>query len=66
MTENRYIINPDIGKEDDDEVEIIKKGVRLQVKMNKLNGSPVARYDAKKKRPYLEYPDGRREYSNEF
>ena len=26
-------------------------------------GKPVARYDDVKKRPYLEYPDGRKEYN---
>jgi len=25
-------------------------------------GLPVARYDAEQRRPYLEYPDGRRDY----
>jgi len=31
----------------------------------KAAGKPVARYDEKKRRPYLEYPDGRREYTIE-
>ena len=29
------------------------------------NGHPVALYDKMKKCPYLEYPDGRREYADE-
>lgn len=28
----------------------------------KMNGAPVARYDAGRKQPYLLHPDGRREY----
>lgn len=28
-------------------------------------GLPIARYDTEKKEPYLEYPDGRREYGLE-
>ncbi len=28
----------------------------------KVNGHPVALYDPELKKPYLEYPDGRRDY----
>ena len=63
--EKKYIINPSIGEEDSAEVHIIKKGARLQVAMSKLKGNPIARFDAKTKRPYLEYADGRRQYSDE-
>ena len=37
--------------------------VREEIANTKYGGKPVARYDEKKKRPYLEYPDGKREYS---
>lgn len=30
--------------------------------IRKIKGLPVARYDDKTKRAFLEYPDGRREY----
>jgi len=39
--------------------------VREEIADMIYGGKPVARYDATAKRPYLEYPDGRREYSIE-
>jgi hypothetical protein len=65
MNSNDYKINPAIGEEDMEQVKTIQKGVRLQVKLNKLKGAPIARFDFKTKKPYLEYPDGRKEYSYE-
>ena len=62
----KYRINPSIGEEDSAEVNMIKKGVRLQVAMSKLKGNPIARFDAKKKSPYLEYADGSRKYFDEL
>ena len=62
MAVNEYKINPAIGDEDSDEVKAIQKGVREQVKISKRKGAPVARYDFKTKRPFLEYPDGRKVY----
>lgn len=62
---DEYKINEQIGEEDSEQVKSIQQGVRIQVKLNQLKGKPVARFDAKKKRAYLEYPDGRREYSLE-
>ena len=61
----KYKLNTEIGAEDDEQFKNIQQGVRLQVKLNQLKGTPVAKFDAKKKLPYLEYPDGRREYSLE-
>ena len=65
MINNGYIINPAIGEEDIEHVKIIQKGVRMQVNLNKLKGAPIARFDFKAKKPYFEYPDGRKEYSND-
>ena len=39
--------------------------VREEIADMMYGGKPVARYDATAKRPYMEYPDGRREYSIE-
>ena len=50
--EEKYKINPGLSEEDSAEVNMIKKGVRLQVAMSKLKGNPIARFDAKKKSPY--------------
>jgi hypothetical protein len=48
----------------DDELEVnrIKRGVRLHVKMLKNSGVPIAKFDLKAKRAYLEYADGRKDY----
>jgi len=64
MTNNVYKINPAIGEEDLEHVKAIQKGVRLQVKLNQLKGAPIAKFDFKTRRPYLEYPDGRKEYGD--
>jgi DNA-damage-inducible protein J len=39
-----------------------KKAVHRAIRETRAKGQPVALYDAKRKRPYLEYPDGRKEY----
>ena len=65
MAGQTYDLNPSIGDEDIKTDEIIRKGVRLLVQHNKNKGAPIARFDSKTKWPYLEYPDGHREYVNE-
>ena len=65
MINKGYIINPAIGEEDQMHVKVIQKGVRMQVKLNKLKGAPIARFDVRLKKPYFEYPDGRKEYNND-
>ena len=57
-----YKIDPTLGEED---IEEVKKGVRLQIEMNNTKGFPIARYDAEARKPYLEYPDGRKVYKND-
>ena len=42
-----------------------QKTVAETVDQTYATGFPVALYDKVKKRPYLEYPDGRREYTDE-
>jgi len=39
-----------------------KKAVADAIDRNRTEGYPIALYDKVKKCPYLEYPDGRREY----
>ena len=39
-----------------------QKAVTETVAQNRTNGYPVALYDTEKGCPYLEYPDGHREY----
>ena len=40
-----------------------QKAVADDITHNRANGYPIALYDAKSKRVYLEYADGRREYA---
>ena len=47
----------------DDELTLrFKESIRLDDEERRIKGLPVARYDDELKRPYIEYPDGRREY----
>ena len=39
-----------------------REAVRQAIAETKARGNPVAMYDAELKKPYFEYPDGRREY----
>ena len=41
-----------------------QKAVAEAIARDHADGFPVALYDKDKKCPYLEYPDGRREYTN--
>ena len=49
-----------------DRVAEMERGYRVavadEIARNRVEGYPIALYDADKKCPYLEYPDGRREY----
>jgi len=42
-----------------------QKAVAETIAQSRASGFPVALYDKIKKCPYLEYPDGRREYTDE-
>ena len=42
-----------------------KESIRIDDEVRRIKGLPVARYDDKTKKAYLEYPDGRREYVGE-
>ena len=42
-----------------------KSAVTGAIDRHRSDGYPIALYDKAKKRPYLEYPDGRREYTDE-
>lgn len=64
IKEERDFNDPDItlGMTDDEMTERFQKAVELAILKAKAMGLPVQRYDADRKRPYLEYPDGTREY----
>ena len=42
---------------------LARLAVKEELEELKRNGYPIARYDLELRKPYLEYPDGRREYS---
>ncbi len=44
--------------------EKLSKYVELQKEINRLKGLPTAEYDDATGKPYLLYPDGRREYND--
>ena len=41
-----------------------QKAVDEQLAQDRAHGYPIALYDPERKRPYLEYPDGSREYND--
>ncbi|MBO6115161.1 MAG: hypothetical protein J6P57_08905 [Lachnospiraceae bacterium] len=53
------------GISDDELTERFKASIRIDDEIRRIKGLPVARYDDKTRRAYLEYPDGRREYVGE-
>jgi hypothetical protein len=50
------------GVSDDELTKRFKEAIRIENEIKKIRGLPIAKYDVLKKAPYLEYPDGRREY----
>ena len=53
------------GMTDDEMTERFIAAVRIADEIKRIKGVPIARYDGKNKRVYLEYPDGRKEYVSE-
>lgn len=50
------------GISDEDLTQRFKESIRIDNEICRIKGLPIAKYDAKKKQAYLEYPDGRIEY----
>ncbi|MGN1402701.1 MAG: hypothetical protein ACI4XB_00075 [Ruminococcus sp.] len=50
------------GVPDDELTYRFREAVRIENEIKRIKGLPIAKYDAERKQPYLEYPDGRREY----
>lgn len=63
MSEN-LTLDTTFGVKDDDLTERFKAVVALENELKKIKGLPVAKYDSKTQKAYLEYPDGRREYED--
>ena len=50
------------GLSDGELTKRFQEAVRIENEIKKIKGLPIAKYDFDKKAPYLEYPDGRKEY----
>ena len=48
----------------DEELTVrFKESIRIDNEIRRIKGLPIAKYDKAKKKAYLEFPDGRREYA---
>ncbi len=53
------------GISDEELTERFKAAVRIDKEICRIKGLPIAYYDDKTKRAYLEYPNGKRVYVEE-
>jgi len=51
------------GVSDEKFTKRFKEAVRIENEIKIVKGLPIVKYDFMKKAPYLEYPDGRKEYA---
>jgi hypothetical protein len=51
------------GISDDELTERFKESIRIDNEIRQIKGLPIAGFDTEKKKAYMEYPDGRREYA---
>lgn len=52
------------GISDDELTERFKESIRIDNEIRRIKGLPIAGFDKDKKKAYIEYPDGRREYAD--
>ena len=53
------------GISDEELTERFKASIKIDQDICKIKGLPIAGYDDEKKKAYIEYPDGKREYVKE-
>lgn len=51
------------GISDEELTKRFTEAIRIDNEIKKIKGIPIAKFDKEAKKPYLEYPDGRREYA---
>lgn len=51
-----------MGMTDSEMTETFRRGVKHSIRRSKAMRNPVAKYDPIRKRAYLEYPDGSKDY----
>ena len=61
MTEKNQL-DSTCGISDDELTRRFEESIRIDEEIKGVKGTPVARYDAKEKKAYLLYPDGRIQY----
>ena len=62
MTEKNQL-DSTCGISDDELTERFKESIRIDNEIRQIKGLPIAGFDTEKKKAYMEYPDGRREYA---
>lgn len=66
MNENNELelneLDSTCGVADEELTYRFREAVRIENEIKKIKKLPIAKYDFEKKMPYIEYPDGRREY----
>lgn len=50
------------GISDDELTERFRESIRIDNEIRRIKGLPIAGYDRDLDKPYIQYPDGRREY----
>lgn len=53
------------GISDEELTERFKAAIKIDQEICKIKGLPIAGYDDERECPYIEYPDGKREYVKE-
>ena len=56
-------IDSTCGVSDDELTKGFVEAIRIDNEIKKIKGVSIQKYDHEKKQPYLEYPDGWREYA---
>ena len=51
------------GISDEELTRRFEESIRIDHEIRKIKGLPIPKYDLEKRKPYFEYPDGRREYA---
>ena len=53
------------GISDDELTQRFKESIRIDNEIRRIKGLPIAGFDEAKNKPYIEYPNGKRQYSKE-
>lgn len=54
-----------LDKSDEEMDRLFKQALAIANEIKQIKGVPIAKYDLERREPYLEYPDGSREYAKE-